>query len=108
MKMIIDHIYETLKVAIDIATAGTGGIQERLAETGSVIHSLNMDEFPLELRDDFSKLSDALSTPQQSAIDPDARVRAVGHAGVGCDEVEDEQALALALLIVQLFVHTSA
>jgi hypothetical protein len=65
MKMVIDHIYETLKMAIDILAAGTGGIQERLADAWSVIHSLKVDEFPLELRDDFSKLSDALGMPQQ-------------------------------------------
>jgi hypothetical protein len=106
--MAIDHIYETLKAAIDILAAGTGRIQERLADAWLVIHSLEEDSFPLELRDEVDKLSDAFSTQQQSAIHADGRLRTVDQASRDRDEIDDAQARALALLIVQLFAHTSA
>jgi hypothetical protein len=51
--MEIDHVYETLKMAIDTLAASTGRIQERLWEAWLVIHTVKMDDFPPELRDDF-------------------------------------------------------
>lgn len=104
--MEIGHVYETLKMAIDTVATSTGRIQERLCKVWLVIHTIKLDKIPPELRDDFRKLSDALA-PQQSAIDADPR-RTVGHAGLGCDQLDDHQARQLALLIVQLFAETSA
>ncbi len=104
--MEIDHVYETLKMAIDTLAASTGRIQERLWEAWLVIHTVKMDDFPPELRDDFRKLSDAL-TPHQSARDANGR-RTVGYARLGCDKLDNHQARQLALLLVQLFAETSA
>lgn len=104
--MEIDHVYETLKMAIDTLAANTGRIQERLWKAWLIIHTVKVDDFPPELRDDFRKLSDAL-TPQQSAIDADPS-RRVGYARLGCDQLDNRQARHLALLIVQLFAETSA
>jgi hypothetical protein len=104
--MEIDHVYETLKMAIDTLAANTGRIQERLWEAWVIIHTIKMDDFPPELRDDFRKLSDAL-TPQQSAVDADPGPR-VGSASQGCNQLDDHQAQQLALLIVQLFAESSA
>jgi hypothetical protein len=83
--MDIDHVYETLKVGMDILAGGTGTIQERLRETWIAIHTLKGDDFPLELRDDFHKFSDALTTG-----------------------VRDDEAREIALLFVQLFAQVSA
>jgi hypothetical protein len=76
--MDIDHVYETLKIGIDTLAAGTGSMQQRLWETWTIIHTLNEDDLPLELPDDFRKLSEALTTPQESVID--AGGRAFGQA----------------------------
>ena len=104
--MEIDHVYETLKMAIDTLAASTGRIQERLWEAWLVIHTGKMDDFLPELRDDFRKLSDALR-PHQSARDANGR-RTVGYARLGCDKLDNHQARQLALLLVQLFAETSA
>jgi hypothetical protein len=77
--MEIDHVYETLKMAIYTLAASTGRIQERLWEAWLVIHTVKMDDFPPELRDDFRKLSDAL-TPHQSARDANGGARSATFA----------------------------
>ena len=105
--MEIDHIYETLKIGIDTLAAGTGSIQERLRETWTVIHTLDEDDFPLELRDDFRKLSEALATPQESVIEAE-EARTFGQARADYEGFDDEHARKLALLIVQLFAYASA
>jgi hypothetical protein len=104
--MEIDHVYETVKMAIDTLTGSTGRIQKRLWEGWLVIRTLTMDDFPPELRDDFRKLSDAL-TPHQSDTDANGR-RTVGYARLGCDKLDNHQARQLALLLVQLFTEISA
>jgi hypothetical protein len=105
--MDIDHIYETLKIGIDTLATGTGSIQARLRETWLVIQALERDDFPLELRDDFRKLSDALTTTPQ-ARDVDPATHRVGQARADYKGLDDEDARKLALLIVQLFSHVSA
>jgi hypothetical protein len=59
--MEIGHVYETLKMAIDTVATSTGRIQERLCKVWLVIHTIKLDKIPPELRDDFRKLSDALT-----------------------------------------------
>ena len=106
--MDIDHVYETLKIGIDALAASTGTIQERLWNTWLAIHTLKDDDFPLDLREDFRKLSDILTTPEQSAIDADPEVRSVSRARVACERLDGEHARELALQIVELFAHVSA
>jgi hypothetical protein len=106
--MDIDHVYETLKIGIDTLAAGTGSIQERLWETWMVIHTLNQDDLPLELRDDFRKLSEALTTPQESAVEAEPEARTVGQARAAYEGLDNEHARILALFIVQLFAYVSA
>jgi hypothetical protein len=106
--MDIDHVYETLKIGIDTLAAGTGSIQERLWETWTGIHTLKDEDFTLELRDDFRKLSDALTAVQKSAIDAEPGARTVGRERAACEGLDDEHARKLALLIVQLFAYVSA
>jgi hypothetical protein len=106
--MDIDHVYETLKKGIDTLATGTGSIQARLRETWLVIQALEGDDFPLELQDEFRKLSDVLTTPPHSAIDADPAARTVGQARADYEGLDDEDARELALLIVQLFAHVSA
>jgi hypothetical protein len=105
--MDIDHVYETLKVGIDTLAAGTGSIQERLWETWIVIHTLNEDDLPLELRDDFRKLSETLTTPPESVIEAE-EARTFGQTRAAYEALDNEQARNLALFIVQLFARVSA
>jgi hypothetical protein len=105
--MFIDHVYETLKIGIDTLAAGPGSIQERLWETWRVIHTLNEDDLPLELRDDFRKLSEALTTPQESVIDEE-EARTFGQTRAAYEGLNNEHARKLALFIVQLFAYISA
>jgi hypothetical protein len=106
--MDIDHIYETLTIGIDALAAGTRTIQERLSETWMVIHALEEDDFPLYVRDEFRKLSNALTTPQQSAINADPEGCIVDRAPAACEALDDGRARELALLVAQLFAHVSA
>src|SRR5215469_12984393 len=105
--MDIDHVYETLKIGIDTLAAGTGSIQERLWETWKVIHTLNEDELPLELRDDFHKLSETLSTRQDSVVEAE-EARTFGQARGAYEGLDNEHARKLALFIIQLFAYVSA
>lgn len=104
--MELDHVYETLKMAIDTLAGGTGTIQERLWQAWLIIHTLKIDEIPQEIREDFRKLWDALPS-QQSAIDPDLRPT-VSQNLVGYEQLDNHQAQHLALSMVQLFADTSA
>jgi len=106
--MDIDHVYEMLKIGIDTLAAGTGSIQARLQETWMVIHGLEEEDFSLELRNDFRKLSAALTTPEQLAVNADPGARTSGQAHAAGEGLDDEHARELALLVVQLFVHASA
>jgi hypothetical protein len=105
--MDIDHVYETLKAGIDTLAAGTGSIQERLWETWTVIHTLNEDDLPLELHDDFRKLSEILTTPPESVIDAE-EARTFGQTRAAYEGLNNEQAQKLARFIVQLFAEASA
>jgi hypothetical protein len=104
--MEIDHVYEKLKMAINTLAASTHRIQERLWEAWLIIHTVNIEDFPPELRDDFRKLSDAMM-PQQSAVNADPG-RRVGYRSLSSNQLNDHQARQLVLLIVQLFAETSA
>jgi hypothetical protein len=107
--MDIDHVYETLKIGIETLAADTGTIQERLWKAWMAIHTLEEDDFPLEVRDEFHKLSAALTTPQEDiAIGTDPKVRTVNLAREACEGLDGEHARELALLIIQLFAHVSA
>ena len=106
--MLIDHVFETLKVGLDTLAAGIGSIQERLREAWRVIHTLKEDDFPLELRDEFRKLSDVLTTPVELSTHADPGVHTVGDAHVAREELDEEHARELALVMVQLFAHVSA
>jgi hypothetical protein len=106
--MDIDHVYETLKNGIDTLAAGTASIQERLWETWKVIHTLNEDDLPLEIRDDFQKLSEALTTAQEKAPEAEPDGRKVGHAHGAYEGLDNEHARKLALFVVQLFAYVSA
>jgi hypothetical protein len=105
--MDIDHVYEILKIGIDTLAAGTGSIQERLWETWTVIHALNEDDLPLELRDDFRKLSETLTTPQEPVVDAE-EARTFGQARGAYEGLNNVHARILALFIVQLFANVSA
>jgi hypothetical protein len=105
--MVIDHVYETLKVGISALAAGTARIQERLWETWLVIHTLEEDDFPLELREEFRTVSDALTRPRQGAIAA-SEVVTLEQVRAACEGLDNEQARELALLIMELFAHVSA
>lgn len=106
--MDIDHVYETLKIGVDTLAAGTGSIQARLQEAWTVIHALEEDDFPLELRNDFHKLLDALTTSPRLAVNADPGDHPIGQARAADERLDDETARELALLVVQLFAHVSA
>jgi hypothetical protein len=58
------------------------------------IHTLEEDDFPLEVRDEFHKLSAALTTPQKDiAIGTDPKVRTVNLAREACEGLDLEKSL---------------
>ena len=90
--MDIDHIYETLKIGAMPWPLVRAPFRSPSHETWMAIHALEENDFPLYVRDEFRKVSDALTTTQQSAIDAHPEGRMVDRARAACEALDDERA----------------